>query len=209
MGLITGMDVLGSVESRCAGAGVVPGADAGVSEVQSAFTDVCLFAAACFSRSRHFFSAFFEMVLAAGCVNSGDATRVVWTAVVTVLLPASRVITATLNALSILSILAGNGIPSSLGQSHCNRELFLSICSRVTVSGLHQFGAVVVVLSLCNAVVVPVVKAGVVRVDLTAASRARSFFVVFFQISSMVTENGSCCSTFTNGDSVRAVDGRQ
>jgi hypothetical protein len=144
-------------------------------------------AVARFSRRRRFFSAFFEIVLAAGCVDSGDATCTVRTGVITVLLFASRVITAALNALSVSSISAGNGIPSSLGQSLCNRQLFSSICARVTVSGSHQFGAVTAVVTVAGAV-------GIGSTVALCRSQARSFFAAFFQISSMLTKTGSCCA---------------
>ena len=75
-------------------------------------------AAAHFSRRCHFFAAFLDAVsvaVSADCVGTVCASGGV---VVPFL--ASQAIIAALNAPSVSSISGGNGIPSSLGQSHCN-----------------------------------------------------------------------------------------
>ena len=64
---------------------------------------------------------------------------------------ASRALTLNFKSLSTSRISIGNGVPLSFGHSRNSRRVFSSICSRVTVSGLHHFGVVVV----------SVVKAGV------------------------------------------------
>jgi hypothetical protein len=119
-------DVLGLVESiaRCAGAGVVPdvcvsdsarvGAVVaiGVLTVPSASADVRLFAAARFSRSRRFFSAFFDAASVAGTTCTVYIGTSIWHC-----LAASRAMISTLCASSTSRISSGNGIPSPGGQS--------------------------------------------------------------------------------------------
>jgi hypothetical protein len=83
---------------------------------------------------------------------------------------ASQALTLNFKSLSTFSISIGNGMPSSFGHSRSSRRVFSSICLRVTVSGSHQFVVVTVVGSWCS-VVVPVIKAGVAGVSLTAALR--------------------------------------
>jgi hypothetical protein len=123
---------------------------------------------------------------------------------------ASRALTLNFKSLSTSSISIVNGVPLSFGHSRSSRRVFSLICSRVTVAGSHHFGVVVLVTG--SVLVVSVVRTGVVRVGVTVASRksrARCFFAAFFQMLSMVTENGSCrCSTFAHGaDSTGAVNG--
>jgi hypothetical protein len=82
--------------------------------------DVCLFAAARFSRRWHFLSAFLETVSEAGITC----------------LAASRAIIFTLKASNTSKISSGNGIPSSGGQSHISRWRVSASSSRVIVSAL-------------------------------------------------------------------------
>ena len=58
------------------------------------------------------------------------------------LFSASRANTFNFKSLNVSNISLGNGMPSSFGHSRSSRRLFSSICSRVTVSGLDQFGGV-------------------------------------------------------------------
>jgi len=155
--------------------------------------------AARLSWRRCIFVAFFDVVSVSEAVTA-DCTGTVcasgWTAVSPF---ASRAITATLNAPSVSRKSAGKGIPSSLGQSRCNRQLFSSICARVTVSGSHQFGAVA-------AVVAVVAVTGAVGFGSTAALhrlRARSFLLAFFP--NCIHGYRKRKMLFTNGDSVQAV----
>ena len=107
---------------------------------------------------------------------------------------ASRALTLNFKSLSTSRISIGNGVPLSFGHSRNSRRVFSSICSRVTVSGLHHFGVVVAVTDFWCSVVVSVVKAGVGLTVVLHRSRARCFFAAFFQILSMITKNGMCCT---------------
>jgi hypothetical protein len=58
------------------------------------------------------------------------------------LLLESRTNTFNFKSLDVSSISLGNGMPSSFGHFCSSQQLFSSICSRVTVSELDQFGVV-------------------------------------------------------------------
>jgi hypothetical protein len=151
--------------------------------------DAVVCAVARFSWRCCFFPAFFEIVLAAGCVESGDAPCTVRTGVITVLLFASRVITAAFNPLSVSSISAGNGIPSSLGQSRWSLWLVCLSSSKVPISGLKAVGGGAVGGEAVGRLLTAAADAAVVW-EAAHFSRARTFCAAFFQIVSMVTEKG-------------------
>jgi hypothetical protein len=100
-----------------------------------------------------------EAVVAVGCTGlfvvakiescgSGTAVSVLvpTETVAERLLLASQANTFNFKSLNVSNISLGNRMPSSFGHSRRSQQLCLSSCSRVTVSGSHQCGAVVVVM---------------------------------------------------------------
>ena len=106
--------------------------------------------------------------------------------------------TFTFRSLSISKTSLINGIPLTFGHSHSSCCIFSSICSRVTVSRLHQFAGLVLVVCFWFPVVVSVGDMVVPFTLVLSASQVWSFFAAFFQILSMVV----CSSTFANGDRI-------
>ena len=80
-------------------------------------------------------------------------------------------------SLSISKTSFGNGIPSTFGHSHSSHCIFSLICSRVTVSGSHQFAGLVLVVCFWFPVMVSV---GDMVTPFTLVSSALSFFCSIF-----------------------------
>ena len=102
-------------------------------------------------------------------------------------------------SLSISKTSLGNGISSTFGHSHSSCHIFLSICSRVTVSRSHQFAGLVLVVCFWFLVMVSVGDMVAPFTLVSSVLQVLSFFAAFFQILSMVV----CNSTFANRDRIK------